>query len=148
MPSSRWDLFHDLMTLRDRINQLFDDSMMRGRSLPMELYSAGTWSPPVDAWENEKEIVLTAEVPGVDVKEIDLRVEGDSLSFKGVREVDPGLGQGTFHRMERSYGAFFKSFVLPDSVDAKGITAACNAGVLRVRLPKRKAGKGRTIEVK
>ena len=148
MPSSRWDLLHDLMTLRDRINQLFDDSMMRGRAIPVDLYSAGTWAPPVDAWENEKEIVLTAEVPGVGVKEIDVRVEGDSLSLRGVREVDQSLGQGTFHRMERSYGAFFKSFVLPDTVDAKSITATCSAGVLRVRLPKRKSAKARTIEVK
>ena len=147
MPQDKWDLFYDLLALRERINQLFDDSLTRGK-ISADLHDGGAWQPPVDAWETDSEIVLTAEVPGVDVQEIDVKLEGGSLSFKGASEVDAGGGQAVFHRMERSYGAFFRSFNLPETVDPEGITASCTAGVLRVRLPKRRRSRARTIEVK
>jgi HSP20 family protein len=147
MPKDKWDLFNDLLTLRERINQLFDDSMMRGKA-PLDMHPGGAWQPPVDAWETEHEIVITAEIPGVDVGEIEVKLDGGALTFKGESRVDPGGGQAAFHRMERLYGAFFRSFTLPDAVDAGGITASSTAGVLRVRLPKKKKTKARTISVK
>jgi len=147
MPQDKWDLFYDLLTLRERINQLFDDSMMRGK-VPLDVHPGGVWQPPVDAWETEREIVITAEIPGVDVGAIDVKIEGGALTFKGESRVDPGGGQAAFNRMERSYGAFFRSFNLPDTVDPGGITASSAAGVLRVRLPRKKKTKARTIAVK
>ena len=147
MPQGKWDLFYDLLTLRERINQLFDDSMMRGKA-PLDMNPGGAWQPPVDAWESEHEIVITAEVPDVDVKDIDVKLEHGVLSFRGESAVDPRDGQAVFHRMERPHGAFFRSFNLPDAVDPERITADCIAGVLRIRLPKHKKPKARTFEVK
>jgi HSP20 family protein len=119
MPQDKWDLFYDLLALRERINQLFDDSITRGK-MSTGIQDGGAWQPPVDAWETDHEIVLTAEVPGVDVQEIDVKLEGGALSFKGVSEVDAGGGQAVFHRMERSYGAFFRSFNLPRASTPRG----------------------------
>lgn len=147
MPQDKWDLFYDLLALRERINQLFDESLMRGKAAA-DLQAGGAWQPPVDAWETADEIVVTAEIPGVDVRDIDVKIEGGALSIRGASEVDAGNGKATFHRMERAHGAFFRSFNLPESVNPDGISAICSAGILRVRLPKRTNARARTIQVK
>jgi HSP20 family protein len=145
MTIPKWDLFYDMVSLRDRINQLFDDSMVRGR-LPMDMRGAGIWSPPVDAWETDKEIIVTAELPGVKDKDISVKMVGGNLAIKGVREVERSA-DATFNRVERSFGTFYRTVPIPDAVDEKKIDVRCENGVLKVRLRKRIATRTRAKNI-
>ena len=125
----------ELMKLRERMNRLFEESMGR--------YSVGdagaSWSPAVDIYDEDDRVVFEAELPGVSREEVEVEVEDGSLVLRGERKLDPELRSRDFHRMERAYGAFQRSFRLPRGVDAGGIQAEMNGGVLRVTLPRRGA---------
>lgn len=105
------------------------------------------WTPAVDIQENENELLLTADVPGLTLENIDISIEDGALTLSGERKFESNEEKGGYHRIERSYGQFRRVFTLPESVDAEKVTAAYDAGVLKVTLPKKEAAKPRTIKV-
>ncbi len=123
---------------------LFEDMVNRFFSEPV---SSRPWYPAVDIAENENEIVLTADVPGVKMDDIDIKVENGTLTISGKREFQKQEEKGGYHRIERSYGSFQRVFTLPDSVDTEKVEASYEDGVLKVVLPKKEVAKPKTIKV-
>lgn len=146
MTLTRWDPFRDLLSLQERMNKLFEDSLARSNS-PAGEAAAGTWSPPVDIVEKEDEIMLRAELPGIDLKNVDLQVHDDTLVLRGERQFDQETKKENYHRIERAYGTFSRSFTLPSSVDQAGIKAKLKDGILEVHLPKVQSAKPRPIPI-
>jgi HSP20 family protein len=145
----RWEPFRDMVTIQDRMNRLFDEAF-RGASRPAgneEDYALGAWTPVVDIFEQEGNIVLKAELPGVDPKDVDVRVENNVLTLRGERKLDAEVKKESYHRVERSYGGFARSFTLPTGVDTEKIKAEYKDGVLRVTLPKREEAKPKQISI-
>lgn len=124
--------------------RLFEDVVNRFFTEPA---SVRPWSPAVDIAENENELVLTADIPGVKLEEIDIRLEDGTLTISGSRKFENEEKKGGFHRIERSYGNFQRAFSLPDSVDPDRVTADYDSGVLKVILPKKEVAKPRSIKV-
>ncbi len=141
----RWDPFRDMVTLRDRMNRLFEDAFA-GRGEEGEMVS-GAWYPSVDIHEKDKELVLTAELPGVDDKDIDIEVEGNTLTIKGKKEMEKETKEEDYHRIERSYGSFYRSFTLPNYVMPDKIKAEHTDGLLRITLPKKAQLKPKKVKV-
>lgn len=146
MALTRWDPFRDLLSLQERMNKLFEDSLARSNS-PASDAAAGTWSPPVDIIEKEDEILLRAELPGIDLQNVDLQVHDDTLVLRGERQFDKETKKENYHRIERAYGTFSRSFTLPSSVDQGGIRAKLKDGILEVHLPKVQSAKPRPIPI-
>jgi len=146
MPIVRFDPFRDLAVLQDRMNRLFNDTFQtRGRE--DDLMSRGTWMPPVDIYETDGALVLKAELPDMRREDIEVSVENNTLTIRGERKLDSDIKQENFHRIERAYGSFVRSFSLPSSVDSAKIAAEYKNGVLSVKLPVREEAKPRTINV-
>jgi HSP20 family protein len=133
--------FEDFPSLR-----LFEDSVQRLFS-DFATPSGRPWSPPVDIVETENDLVLTADVPGVKMEDIDIKLEDGTLTITGSREFQNSESKGGYHRLERSYGSFQRAFSLPDSVDAEKVEASYENGVLKVVLPKKEVAKPRSIKV-
>jgi HSP20 family protein len=146
MALTRWDPFRDLLSLQERMNKLFEDSLARSSS-PAGESAAGTWSPPVDIIEKEDEILLRAELPGIDLQNVDLQVHDDTLVLRGERQFDKETKKENYHRIERAYGTFSRSFTLPSSVDQGSIKAKLKDGILEVHLPKVQSAKPRPIPI-
>ncbi len=142
----RWDPFRDLVSLQDRMNRLFDESL-RGRGGEDEWTLGGSWAPAVDIYEQEGDIVLKAELPGIDPKDVDIRVENNVLSLRGQRKFESDVKKESYHRVERAYGNFARSFTLPNLVDTEKIKAEYRDGVLSLTLPKKEEAKPRQIQV-
>ena len=141
----RYDPFRDLRTLQEEVNRLFSTNMTR--AFDDEGIGRGAWAPSVDIYENKDQIVLEAELPGMKQEDFDLSIENNVLTLRGERKFEKTDETDNYHRVERSYGAFTRSFTLPQTVSAEGATADYNNGVLRVTLPKREEVKARRIEV-
>jgi len=122
----------------------FEDMMNR---LFTEPAGARPWTPSVDIAETENELTLKADVPGVKLEDITIEVENGTLSISGSRTFESEETRGGYHRQERSYGAFHRAFVLPETVDLDKVTAGCSNGVLTVVLPKKEMAKPRTIKI-
>ena len=143
----RWEPFRDLVSLRDRMDRLFGEGL--GRSWPMEEgLSTGVWNPAVDVYETHDSIVLKADLPDVTKDDVDISVEGNVLTIRGERKREQEVKEKDFYRMERSYGAFTRSFTLPGTVNPEKIEACFTGGVLTVTLPKREESKPKQIKVK
>ena len=142
---TRWEPFRELNTLQDRLNRLFQDSYARGTD---ELMTTGNFVPAVDVYEDEQAITLKVEVPGIEQKDIDIRVENNTLTVRGERKLEQEEKEENFHRIERRYGSFVRSFTLPNTVDTEKVTAEYENGVLRIRLAKRAEAKPKQIQVK
>jgi HSP20 family protein len=145
----RFEPFRDLVTIQDRMNRLFDEAF---RGVPRagtedDWALGGSWAPAVDIFEQEGSIVLKAELPGVDPKDVDIRVENNTLTLRGERRFDNEVKRESYHRVERSYGAFTRSFSLPNMVDVEKIKAEYKDGVLRVTLPKKEEAKPKQISI-
>ncbi len=138
---TRWDPFRDLLTLQERMNRLFEGPLSRGEE------ALSTWAPSVDIYETEHEIVLKADLPGVNPSDVDVRVENNTLTLKGERRFEKEVKEDNYHRVERSYGSFARSFTLPNSVNPDKIEAHYESGVLRVTMPKREEAKPKQIKV-
>ena len=124
--------------------RLFQDSLSRLFSEP----AARPWSPAVDIFETENELVLKADIPDVDAKNVGIQLENGTLTLKGERKFENEQnGHKGFHRIERSYGSFVRAFSLPDSVDGEKVKADYKQGVLTVTLPKKEVAKPKTINV-
>ncbi|MBW2038519.1 MAG: Hsp20/alpha crystallin family protein [Deltaproteobacteria bacterium] len=143
MAVTRWEPLKDLMALQERMNRLFEETFSRG---PKEA-EVGVWSPAVDILEKGEEIILKMEVPEVDQRDIDIKMEGNILTIKGERKLEEGTKREDYHRLERPYGNFNRSFSLPNTVDQGKIKAGYKDGVLRVILPKKEETKPKQIEV-
>ena len=142
----RYDPFRDLRTLQEEVNRLFTGSMPR--AFDDEGIARGAWSPSVDIYENKDQIVLEAELPGMKREDFDLSIENNVITLRGQRQFEKKDDSDNYHRVERSYGSFTRSFTLPNTVTGEGANAEYKNGVLRVTLPKREETKARRIEVK
>ena len=143
----RWEPFRDLLTLQERMNRMFNESY-RGRGGSEDDWSlGGSWAPAVDIYEHEGNIVLTAELPGVDPKDVDVRVENNVLTLRGERKWNSDVQRESYHRVERAYGSFTRSFTLPNVVDTTNIKADFKDGMLRLVLPKREEAKPKQISI-
>ena len=142
----RYDPFRDLRTLQEEVNRLFTGNIARG--FDEEGIARGAWSPSVDIYENKDHIVLEAELPGMKREDFDLSVENNVITLRGERHFEKKDESDNYHRVERAYGSFTRSFTLPNTVTAEGATADYSNGVLRVTLPKREETKARRIEIK
>jgi HSP20 family protein len=109
--------------------------------------STRPWAPPVDIFETENSIVLKAELPGIDPKDVEVRIEDNTLYLKGERKFEKETKDENYHRVERSYGSFARSFSLPNSIDADKVAAEYKDGVLNLTLPKREEAKPKTIRI-
>ena len=140
----RYDPFRDLRTLQEEVNRLFSTNMTRlqGRGI-----GRGAWAPSVDIYENKDQIVLEAELPGMKREDFDLTIENNVITLRGERRFEKADESDNYHRVERSYGTFTRSFTLPQTVSADEAKAEYNNGVLRVTLPKREEAKSRRIQV-
>lgn len=139
----RFEPFRDLTAFQDRVNRLFTD-LYGGR----EEGVLSTWVPAVDIYEDEKKaLVLKAELPDVNKEDVSVTVENNTLTLSGERKLDSEVQKERYHRIERAYGRFSRSFSLPTSVDAGQIAAEFKNGVLTVRLPFREEARPRTIDV-
>ncbi|MCJ7565356.1 MAG: Hsp20/alpha crystallin family protein [Candidatus Aminicenantes bacterium] len=141
----RWDPVRDMVTLREKMNRLFED-VFTGQSEGKEL-AASTWAPAVDIFETENDLVMTAEVPGIDEKDIEIKIEDNTLILKGARKFEKETKEENYHRIERSYGSFYRAFTLPNSIDPEKIQAEHENGVLKITMPKRTELKPRKVKI-
>jgi HSP20 family protein len=147
MAITRWDPFRELNMLQERMNRLFQDSWGQSLTRAEEGMPTASFVPPVDIYEDEGHIVVKAEVPGVDPKDIDLRIENNTLTIRGERKFEKEEKEENFHRLERRYGSFYRAFTLPNTVETDKCEANYNNGVLEVRLAKRAEAKPKQIKV-
>ncbi|MDO8444510.1 MAG: Hsp20/alpha crystallin family protein [Deltaproteobacteria bacterium] len=142
----RWDPFRDIITLRERMDRMFEDSLSRFR-IPEEATMPTFWSPSVDIYETDENIVLKAELPGVDKKEVSVEVKDNTLILKGERKREKEVKEENYHRVERSFGTFMRSFSLPVTVKQDQVKAKFKDGVLEVTLPKAEEAKHKQVKV-
>lgn len=138
-----WSMFDSLQ--RD-INRAFERRSRFSEDDSGELLSSA-WIPSVDVKDEERQVVLYADVPGIDPKDIHVESNNGVLTIKGERKFEKEFNEKDFHRIERSYGTFFRQFSLPDNVSGDDISAKYSNGVLEVRMPKKKASEARRISV-
>ena len=141
---TRWEPFREFVTLQDRMNRLFRESYPEGRE---EALTTSTFAPPVDVYEDEHSITLKIEVPGIDEKDIDVRLENNTLTVHGERKFEKEEKEENYRRVERQYGSFTRTFTLPNIVDAENVTANYDKGVLNVQLAKKSEAKPKQIKV-
>jgi HSP20 family protein len=142
---TRWDPFREFSTLQDRMNRLFHESYGpegRGESL-----TTTSFAPPVDVYEDEHNVTLKVEVPGIDEKDIDVRIENNVLTVHGERKFEKEEKEDHFRRVERQYGSFTRTFTLPTTVDSEKVSASYDKGILKISLPKKAEAKPKQIKV-
>jgi HSP20 family protein len=143
MAITRWDPFREVVSLQNRMNNLF-----RGMSEEESPLAAASFVPAVDIYEDKDKVVLKLEVPGIDQKDLHVTVEDNTLTVKGERKLEDEEKQENFHRIERTYGSFYRAFTLPPTVDTANIGADYKAGVLKLELKKKPEAQPKQIEVK
>lgn len=146
MTLSDWDPTRDMGMLQERMNKLFEESLRRGRTAEQE-YPTGSWTPAVDIYETDDRIVLKADLPGVEQGAIDLRIEDNTLILRGERRFAHEERKEDFLRIERTYGAFHRTFRLPGTVDQSRVKASHEDGVLEVTLLKKEGSRPHAIKV-
>src|SRR3984893_3816101 len=144
MSITRWDAFRNMATLHDQVNRLFEGSLQGSRS---DSSALTTWAPAVDIYENENALVLKADLPDLNEKDLDIQVENNMLTVKGERKFEQKVKEENYLRIERTYGAFSRSFSLPNTVNTEAIKADYKNGVLTVQLPKRAESKPKQVKV-
>jgi HSP20 family protein len=145
---THWEPFRELSTMQDRINRmnrLFRESY--SPEGPEEALSTTSFAPPVDIYEDEHNITLKMEAPGIDEKDIDVRIEGNTLNVRGERKLEKDEKEENYRRIERQYGCFTRSFTLPSSVDSAQVSAHFDKGVLKINLAKKVDAKPKQIKV-
>jgi HSP20 family protein len=140
----RWSPFADINLLQNQMNRLFDEAL-QGRS--GDATGTTSWIPAADIYEAENELVVNIDLPGIDPKTVDIRVENNVLTIRGEREMRKEQKGENIHRVERAHGAFARAFALTTSVDSDKIGAVYNAGVLSITLPKAEAARPRKIQI-
>jgi HSP20 family protein len=142
---TRWDPLRDLATLQNRINRIVRESY--SPEGPEEALTTTSFAPPVDIYEDEHTITLKMEVPGIDEKDIDVRIENNTLTVHGERKFEKDEKEENFRRVERQYGSFTRSFTLPSSVDSGQVSAHYDKGLLKINLAKKAEAKPKQIKV-
>src|SRR5512143_785846 len=142
---TRWEPFREFSTMQDRMNRLFRESYRPEG--PEEALTTTSFAPPVDIYEDEHNITLKIEVPGIDEKDIDVRIENNTLTVHGERKLEKDEKEENFRRVERQYGGFTRSFTLPSSVDTGQVSADYDKGVLKINLAKKAEAKPKQIKV-
>lgn len=141
---TRWDPFREMSTLQERMNRLFTDQL---GAITHDEALTGNFVPPVDVYEDENSIQVRLEVPGIEEKDIDIRLENNVLTVRGERKFEKEEKEENFHRIERRYGSFTRSFTLPATVNSEDVQADYEKGVLNIRLAKRAEAKPKQIKV-
>jgi HSP20 family protein len=146
---TRWDPFNEFVSLQDRFNQLLNQpsGFFRGFPGSEQSLTASNFAPAVNIYEDEHTIRIDAELPGMEEKDIDVSLENNMLTISGERKLENEEKKENFHRIERSYGRFTRSFTLPPTVDSEHVNAEFNNGVLRVSLNKKEEAKPRQIKI-
>ncbi len=142
MAITRWDPFREVVAMQNRMNSLF-----RGLNEDEAPMTTASFVPAVDIYEDPQKVVLKLEVPGIEEKDLDIRVENNTLTVKGERKFEKEEKEENFHRIERSYGSFYRAFTLPSSVDTENVGASYNAGVLKLELKKKPEAQPKQIKV-
>jgi HSP20 family protein len=145
---THWEPFREFSTIQDRmnrLNRLFRESY--SPEVPEEALTSTPFAPPVDIYEDEHTITLKLEVPGIDEKDIDVRIENTTLTVHGERKIEKEEKEENFRRVERQYGSFTRSFTLPSSVDSEQVSAHYDKGLLKIKLAKKAEAKPKQIKV-
>ena len=143
MAITRWDPFRDVLSLQNRMNSIFQE-FNRGDG---DVMSTAAFVPPVDVYEDEHNVTLKIEVPGIDEKDIDVRIENNVLTVHGERKFEKEEKEENYRRIERQYGSFTRSFTLPNTVDSEKVNANYEKGVLKIALAKKAEAKPKQIKV-
>src|SRR5437899_8871402 len=140
---TQWEPFLGATTLKEQVNRLFNNVLERTG----EESSLTAWAPSVDIYETERELVVKADLPEVDPKDLDIRVENNLLTIRGERKFEKNVNQENYLRVERAFGSFARSFTLANTVNTDAIKAGYQNGVLTLSIPKREEAKPKQIEV-
>jgi HSP20 family protein len=140
---NRWEPFRGATTLQEQVNRLFGNVLERSS----EESNLTTWAPAVDIYETEHELVVKADLPEIDLKDLDIRVENNILTIRGERKFEKKVNEDNYLRVERTYGSFSRSFSLANTVNAEAIKADYQNGVLTLTIPKREEAKPKQIKV-
>lgn len=141
----KYDPFRELRSLQDEMTRLF--AGVAPRNLGREDMAGGSWMPSVDIYEDKDRLVLEADLPGMNREDFEISVENNIITLSGDRKFEKKVEGDNYHRVERSYGSFTRSFTLPQTVTTEGAVAEFENGILRVSLPKREETKARKIEI-
>ena len=142
MAITRWDPFREVVALQNRMNSLFRD-LNDGES-PL---TTASFVPAVDIYEDAQKVMLKLEVPGIEEKDLDIRVENNTLTVKGERKFEKEEKEENFHRIERRYGSFYRAFTLPSTVETESVKANYEAGVLKLELKKKAEAQPKQIKI-
>lgn len=141
----RWRPFRDMMSIQDEMNMLFDDFL--GRPLMRTEWSEGVWNPSVDISETKDNVIIKAEMPGLAKEDVKISMQDNMLTLTGEKKQEKEEKESNYHRVERSYGAFSRSFTLPTSVKSDKIKATYKDGILSITLPKTEEVKPKEIPI-
>ena len=141
----RWDPFRDLISIQDRMNRLFEQTLARTRE--EEGNAASTWMPAVDIYETPDQVVMKAELPGLTREDIEINVRDNTLSLRGQRKFEKDVKEENYLRIERAYGSFQRSFTLPATIQQDKIKAVFKDGVLELTLPKAEEARPKQIKI-
>ena len=142
---THWEPFREFSPMQDRMNRI--NRLFRESYSPEDALTTTSFAPPVDIYEDEHNITLKIEVPGIDEKDIDVRIENNTLTVHGERKLEKEEREENFRRVERQYGSFSRSFTLPSSVDPGQVSADYEKGVLKIQLAKKVEAKPKQIKV-
>ena len=140
---NRWEPFRGAAALQEQVNRLFGNALERSA----EESNLTSWAPAVDIYETEHELVVKADLPEVDPRDLDIRVENNILTIRGERKFEKKVNEENYLRVERSYGSFARSFTLANTVNPEAIKADYQNGVLTLSIPKREEAKPKQIKV-
>ncbi len=145
---TRWDPFADLLSFPDRLNQLLNQGthVSRGKSNEQSLTFAN-FIPPVDVMEDDNNIMVQVELPGVREEDVEVRIENNMLTISGERRLENEEQRDNFLRVERAYGRFYRSFTLPSNIDPENVSATFDNGILKITIPKREESKPKQIKI-
>ena len=141
----KWDPFRDLISIQDRMNRLFEQTLSRSRG--EEGTAAAAWTPAVDIYETPDTIVIKADLPGVVREDIEIQIDDNTLTLKGERRFSKDVQEESYLRIGRTYGSFHRCFTLPATIHQEKIRAVCRDGVLELTLPKAEGSKPRRIAI-
>lgn len=141
----KWDPFRDLISIQDRMNKLFEQTLSRSRV--EEGIAASTWTPAVDIYETPETIVMKAELPGLTREDLDIQIRDNTLTLRGERRFAKDVQEENYLRIERAYGSFQRSFTLPTTIQQEKVRAVFKDGVLELMLPKAEGAKPKKIAI-
>jgi len=143
----KWDPFQDLMFIKDRMDKLFEQNITKALGVDESLGKVSFWTPSVDIYETKKEMIIKAELPEINPDEVEIKIENNILTIKGERKLEKSSEEDNYYCIERAYGHFSRSFLIPSGLIKDSITAKYKDGVLKIVIPKKEAGKTKSIKI-